>query len=720
MPGSSKHILNTKAVQFYRTAHLFSSVSHLRYVSEGRKELLAKLNISSIDELFWHVPFRYLDFTKVTSIQSAKIGEEVTLIGEVYNVELKSPRPRLHIVEVTLQDESGIVIISFFKQPWIAEQIKEGMRLVVSGKIGFNYGFKRLSSPFFEVLDSGDEGHTKRIMMLPIHHSTEGLSNAWMRRIISSALDDYTQLRDHLPVEIRARRLLMSYQRALRCIHFPNSYEQAQEARERLAYDEVFQLQLALRLRREHLHEDVIATSHDIDGPHAKALLASLPFELSSDQRAAVDDIYKLMHRDKPMNHMLLGDVGTGKTAVALLALGPVCDSQKQAAMMAPTTVLAEQYAKKMGASLDAAHISWALLTSATPKDEREKILAALKSGALHVLFGTHALIQEDVEFKNLSLAIVDEQHRFGVAQRTALRQKGPGADLLLMSATPIPRTLALSIYGDLSCSYLYKRPVKGAGVSSKVLKKSDRGIAYDAIKEALSKGFQAYIICPLVGTKSSDENLDDEIINAERSENLKAANQEAEFLQKKVFIDYKVGLLTGALSQDEKHQVMQDFENKKIDVLVATTVVEVGVDVPNATVMIIEDAERFGLAQLHQLRGRVGRGKNPGQVFFLADSRSGNASARLSALEQTSDGFKLAELDLIQRKEGDLMGTRQSGDPQLKLVDFAKDKELIAQAHFDALDILQKDPKLVLAKHRGLRLRIAHRFKQVFTEVVG
>lgn len=712
---------NTSAVRFQRTADLSGHVTQARYVKGAREELMARLGITTIKDLLLHTPFRYLDFTQVTPLGEARIGQEVTIIGTVDKVEVKTPRPRMTIVEVSVVDNTGVLIATFFKQPWIAQQILEGMRVVFSGKIGFSYGFKRMNSPFYEVLSQENEaGDDARVKMLPIHHVTEGLSTSWMRRIIASALVDYADVCDFLPATLRSYRELMPYSRALRTIHFPQSFEEAREARRRLAYDEVLLLQLALVARRDASLAGLVPTAHVVDGPYLKKIQDALPFKLTHDQAQAVRDTLKEMAQERSMNRLILGDVGTGKTAVATVVLGAVADTQTQAALMAPTGVLAQQYALKIGPILDEVGISWALLTGATPAKERQEILAGLASGKITCAFGTHALIEDDVTFKALSLVIIDEQHRFGVEQRTKLRSKGPGADLMVMTATPIPRTLALTIYGDLTSSYLRERPVKGAGIKTEVLKKTDRGVAYDAIKQALKKGHQAYVICPLVGKPPAEDQDDEALINEGDPSDMKAAVQEAKFLSEKVFPDATVDLLTGRMSAAEKDEVMERFRAGKIQVLVATTVVEVGVDVPNATVMMIEDAERFGLSQLHQLRGRVGRGAHSGQVFLVADSRSKNAAERLAALEKTSDGFKLAEYDLMMRREGEIMGKRQHGDVSLKLVDVVEDQELIEHAHDDALDLIAQDPHLEATQNMPLKIELFDRYGDVFTEAAG
>jgi len=440
-----------------------------------------------------------------------------------------------------------------------------------------------------------------------------------------------------------------------------------------------------------------------------------------------VAEILADMAGPRPMSRLLLGDVGTGKTAVATLILGAVADTGTQAAVMAPTGVLAAQYAEKCGPLLDAAGISWALLTGATPARERAAILERLACGETCVLFGTHALLTHDVAFKRLSLAVIDEQQRFGVEQRHALREKGRGADLLVMTATPIPRTLALSIYGDLERSYLRERPVKGAGVSTVVIPKRDRGDAFEAIRRALDEGRQAYVVCPLVGTR--EETGDDGLACDRAAQGLaegedpsdpQAAQRVVETLRNRDFKNYTVDLLTGRMRPDEKARVMGAFRRGETQLLVSTTVVEVGVDVPNATVMLIEDGERFGLAQLHQLRGRVGRGKHPGTVYIASDAKTPSSKARMKALERTSDGFELAEEDLRLRREGDILGRRQSGDALLRFVDLASDADLIEAALQDVRAAMQDDPLLERPEHRPVRAEVIRRYGDVFKEVGG
>jgi ATP-dependent DNA helicase RecG len=483
-------------------------------------------------------------------------------------------------------------------------------------------------------------------------------------------------------------RALLPLAEALRVIHFPSTMQDAATARERLAYEELLALQIAMAMRRHRLVDERTGHAHVTDGPCLARLGRALPFELTDDQKAAVADILKDMEGPRPMNRMLLGDVGTGKTAVAAHALAVCADSATQAAMMAPTEVLAQQYARAIGPLLDAAGVTWALLTGSTKAAERKRIGAGLADGSLRVAFGTHALIQEGVAYEHLTLAIVDEQHRFGVSQRLALRAKGEGVDLLVMTATPIPRSLALTLYGDLETTYLRVRPGNRPAdhVRTRVLPATGRAEAYQAVRDAVTRGERAYVVCALVDESDATQ--------------AKAATAEARRLQRQIFPDLSVDLLTGQMPAADKHAAMERFRAGKTDVLVATTVIEVGIDVPEATVMVVEDADRFGLAQLHQLRGRIGRGEKPGEILLVADPRTKEGVARLEAVERTSDGFELAEYDLRLRGEGEVLGERQSGLPGLRLASLLTDQALLDAARSDARSLIASDPALERPEH--------------------
>ena len=719
--------LPSASARLARAGILDQDVARLKYVNGTREEALHRLRVRRVGDLLLHIPRRYLDFTRAYKIEHVPLGAVCTVVATVDKVQERRPRPRMVVTQVFLADETGILQVAFFKQPWLSRQIKPGMRLAVMGKVEFAYGFKQMASPHFEVLDDASAAGS----ILPVHPSTEGLSPAWMRRIASVALEAANCLPDPVPARIRAEAGLMGLSRALRTIHFPRTLAEVPLARRRLAYDELLYLQLALRLRNDANLLDVAAVAH-VAGAHVDAMRAALPFALTAEQDAAASEILADMARpDRVMNRLLLGDVGTGKTAVACMAVASVADTGTQAAIMAPTGVLAAQYASGAGPLLESAGLTWALLTGATPAAERAGILERLASGELQVLIGTHAVLSEDVRFARLSLAVIDEQHRFGVGQRSALRAKGPGADLLVMSATPIPRTLALSVYGDLDTSIIRHRPVPGAGIATRVLDDANRDIAYGAVREALAQGRQAYIVCPLVAERDDAAELED-VPALERDEEgniatpvpLHAAETEVERVRH-IFPEARVGLLHGRMRDADKTGAIEAFRSGQIDILVSTIVVEVGIDVPNATVMMVENGERFGLATLHQLRGRVGRGSLPGTCFVMSGLKSSSkrrtpALDRLESLERTSDGFELAEMDLRLRHEGEILGLRQSGGVTLRFVDLDADTDLIERAHADAEVLLRYARTLDAVATLPLRHEVIRRYGDVFKEVSG
>lgn len=722
MPPTKGCALPETSPRLQATAVLDEDVSRVKFVSGAREEALRRLGIRTVGDLLRHIPHRYLDFMRAFSIEDAPLGEVCTVTATIDRVSSRRTRSHMSLVEVTLVDDTGALRAVFFKQPWVARDLQSGDRVAVMGKVEFSHGFKEMASPHYEKLDRAAAG-----IILPVHPVGEGLSTAWMRRIVSSALEAASGVLDPVPSELRARRRLMSLAAALRAIHFPRSFGERDLARRRLAFDELLLLQLALRLRNDANLVDVVPVAHVVGGPCAEALSRALPFTLSDEQQACVEQILSDMaDGGRVMNRLLLGDVGTGKTAVACFALAAAADTGTQAAVMAPTGVLARQYAVKAGPLLDAAGISWTLITGSTPPAERERATRELAAGGITVAFGTQALLSDDVRFDRLSIVVIDEQHRFGVGQRNALRAKGPGADLLVMTATPIPRTLALSVYGDLDRSIIRNRPVKGAGVTTRVLTEGSRDIAAGALRDAVAAGRQAYVICPLVEAGDSPADFDgawDGEGEGAAAGGLRDVATEAERVGR-LLPGARVGVLHGRMRAADKDRVTDEFRSGDLDVLISTTVVEVGVDVPNATVMVIENGERFGLATLHQLRGRVGRGSEPGCCFVMTRTgSSGRATAarrRLEALERTEDGFALSEMDLRLRHEGEILGFRQSGGVSLRYVDLDQDVDVIEAAHEEARDLLRRSRDLGAAGLLPLRHEVVARYGNVFKEVSG
>lgn len=701
------------------TLALDALVTSVRLVSPKRAQALGKLGISTVRDLVSNYPRRYIDMSHVATIADSRIGETCTIKARVHEVKVKRPKPRVVLAEVTIVDDTGTLIVTAFNQPWLADQLKKGAAVAVSGEVAFNYGYKRMTNPYIEQLEgTGEDFHG---MIVPVHPLTAAIKAGMMRRLVGNALDEVTGLIDPMPLQLRAKYRLMSRNSALSCIHFPRTMQEQREARRRLAYEEVLLLQLMLMQEGARRSEGREAVAHVTDGPAVHALANAVPFTLTGEQLQARDEILERMAAPRTANHMLLGDVGTGKTIVAAFACAAAADTGSQALFMAPTEILARQHAASLGPLLNAAGVTWDILTGATSADEREGILARAASGECSVLFGTHALLEDDVVLDNCTLVVIDEQQRFGVDQRAALMAKGACPDALFLTATPIPRTLALALFGNLSLSYIKERPRSAPPRTTYLHTLSSKGAAYDAALAALGRGEQVYVVCPLVGEKASDPEEgkrgaareEEEAYEFERiaiedesdmtGANAAAAEAEAAFLQSKVFVDYEVGLVHGKLPAAEKQEVMNRFRAGEIGVLVATTVIEVGVDVPNATVMIVEDADRFGLSQLHQLRGRVGRGDIPGEVHLVSGTKSEKALERLQAMQRTEDGFELASYDLSLRREGDILGNRQHGASLLKLVNVVRDGRLIGAAHADAEAILDEDPNLESAQYKAL-----------------
>ena len=685
------------------------------------------MGIQSVRDMLRHYPRRYIDMSALATIADAVIGKPATIVAQVHEVKLKHPKPKFDLVEVTLVDGTSTLIATFFRQAWLAKTLSPGMRVSVAGVVEFNYGFKRMTMPFLDRLDEGDSVDFGRIVA--VHAASEKLPAGQIRRLILNALSATAGEHDPLPLKLRSRYRLMSRTNAARAIHFPRSNEELRQARRRLVYEEVLMLELYLMREQKERVSGKPACAHMPGGPCFDRLFAALPFEPTDDQLCAIEDIGCDMAAQRPMDRMVLGDVGTGKTIVAAFALAIVADSGTQALMMGPTEVLAQQYASSLGPLLDQSGVSWGLLCASTPREERQRLLALLASGDLCVLFGTHALLESDVVCKSCTLVVIDEEQRFGVGQRDALRAKGLNPDYLSLTATPIPRSLALALYGATALSYVRQKPGGGAAPpTTSVVGFRQRGVAYDVALEACRRGEQAYVVCPLVGKRRPQEAVRPSHFRGGHSEpfegqelesyidsdydmlddNPKAAEAEAAFLQAKTFSEYTVGLLHGRMKSAEKREVMERFRAGDIDVLVSTTVIEVGVDVANATVMIVEDADRFGLAQLHQLRGRIGRGEKPGQAFLVASSSDAEAMERLSAMERTEDGFELAEFDLSFRREGDILGNRQHGASSLKLVNIVRDRAVVEAAHADALKIVSDDPGIAPEELTVLRHELA------------
>ena len=685
-----------------RPASWEAPIEELTGVGPRLAAVLHSLDIRTIADLLRHYPHRYLDLGTVKRIGSIKEGDEVTVVGEVRDAQIRTARRgRLNILTVTIFDGTGYLDAVWFNQNFIAERLKQGTRVAFSGKTAWRSSRLQMNGPFYDVLeaDAVESGpNTGRI--IPIHPVTARLSTARLRKLIERAVTDFADtLPEILPEGLRRRYKLPGLARAVRDIHFPPDRESLKAARRRLVFDELFVLQVGLVAKKRWIESEARGISHRIDRSLLEPFYRALPWRLTADQTKALGDIKRDLESDRPMNRLLLGEVGSGKTVVATAAMLMVVEGGRQAALMAPTEVLAEQHFLKLREQLAALGLNVALVLGGRTAAAREAGAAAA-SGEADVVIGTHSLIQEHIDFARLGLVIIDEQHRFGVRQRLDLRSKGDDPDLLVMTATPIPRTMALTVYGDLDVSAIRGRPGDRAvadHIKTLHVPEAKRARAYELIRREVAAGHRAYIVCPLVDDSDKLE--------------AKSVLREAEHIRTEVFLDLRVGLLHGRMSSNEKEAVMSAFRAGDLDVLVATTVIEVGIDVPEATVMMIEHAERFGLSQLHQLRGRVGRGEWPSHCLLFADLKTDDARARIEAVTSISDGFELAETDLEIRGEGQLFGERQSGLPDLKLAKLTKHLNVLEVARREAFALLDNDPKLSRTEHTDLREELRRRF---------
>lgn len=675
-----------------RPIALNASLTVLSGVGPKNAAMLARLGLRTLGDMLYHFPRRYEDYTALKPIRDLRYGEQVTVIGTVSFTEARKTRDgKTHIFEVVIHDGTGGLRLTFFNQPWLINRIKQGDAISVSGKVDQYLGRLVMNSPEWEPVEM-ENLVTNRIV--PVYPLTQNVTQKWMRRLMYQVVTYWApKLIDHLPEDIRRAADLVDLGTALLHIHWPETQEQIRRARERLAFDEIFLLQLGV-LRQRRQWQDAPGRVFEADPAWLAARLQALPFALTAAQQRALEAILQDLRSGKPMNRLLQGDVGSGKTILAALVAALVAHHGAQSAIMAPTSILAEQHYHTFlrlltgeGGELPPEQIR--LLTGDTPEREKEEIRQGLESGDIKIVLGTHALIEEPVVFADLQFIVVDEQHRFGVEQRAALRAKGVHPHRLVMTATPIPRSLALTLYGDLDLTVLDELPPGRQPVPTYLLRPVERERAYSLIRSQVEAGHQAYIIYPLV---EESENSD-----------LLAATQERERLQKEVFPDLRVGLLHGRMRPAEKEEVMRAFRDRRYDILVATTVVEVGVDVPNATVMLIEGANRFGLAQLHQLRGRVGRGAAQSYCLLIPEHENAVENERLQAMVETNDGFVLAERDLQQRGPGEFLGVRQAGfTSSLKMASLS-DVHLIEKARQQALALAARDPDLQAPEHRLL-----------------
>ena len=641
----------------------------IKGIGPGREKQLHKLGITNITSLLTYFPRTYEDRRTIYRIGDLKSGMTGGVVGNVIAVQEKRPRPRLSILEVVIADGTGPLKIVLFNQGYKKNFYKKGQRLYAYGKAEFQYGSMQMNTPQIENL--GDGGEPDR-GIVPIYALADGVSQFVVRSSVRNWFAANHELPEILPKEVREAHHYMSRYDAFKMMHFPDSSERYEEARHQLAYEELFVMQsgLALLRNKEQCHR---GPKMGPNGVLMSQCIENLPFSLTGDQQRALEDIRIDMEDERPMQRLLQGDVGSGKTVVATLSLLKAIENGYQGALMAPTEILAAQHYEGITEVCGNLGITIELLTGSTTKKEKERIYEGLADGSIHMIIGTHALIQEGVNFHNLGLVIIDEQHRFGVEQRARLQQKGTYPHVLIMTATPIPRTMTLSVYGDLAVSLIKEMPPGRKPVKTYVVDSSYKDRLRAFFGKEMAEGRQVYVVCPLV---EESEKLD-----------LQAAEELYLELKEYFFKAYEVGLVHGRMKPSEKDEVMNAFHKGDISLLVSTTVIEVGVNVPNATIMCIEGAERFGLSQLHQLRGRVGRGSHQSYCILVSDSKNDVSQERLKLMEQTQDGFELAEQDLLLRGSGQLFGLAQSGLPDLRVANIIKDIEILVEARKDVLD---------------------------------
>jgi len=748
-----------------------SPISEARGISPNYLKKLNKLGVKTVRDLLYHIPHRYEDFSHLVKIGDLAVGgEPATVQGKIVDIKnVRSWKKRMFITEALVEDDTGGIKAVWFNQPYLVKNLRKGMLVNLSGKISLSKKSLAMIGPAYEIVGQSVVSRRSSVVsfkhtagLIPVYPVTGGLTSRALRFFIKPLLRFTYQIPDILPYEIKKKQKLLDLKTALWQIHFPKTMEMAREAKRRLAFEEMFLWQLTgLAARKKLKKAKAPAVRVDID--LAKRFVSSLPFKLTDSQRVSAWQILKDLEKDEPMNRLLQGDVGSGKTVVAALAALMAVKSGGQAAFMAPTEILAQQHFRTLCKVLAPFEVAVGLLTASQSLKSvsgeitdvsKKNLISETASGLIEIIVGTHALIQKSVSFKNLFLAVIDEQHRFGVEQRASLsarinadinadkrgyigenqrdnrRESARIPHLLSMTATPIPRTLALTVYGDLDISLIKELPPGRQRIITEIVSPSARKKTYEFIRRQIKEGRQAFVICPRIEILSTDDRLPSIEIGSRNNEikaewptadgrwqnraDVKAVKEEYEKLKKEIFPDLNVGMLHGRLPGREKEKTMNRFANGEIDILVSTSVIEVGIDVPNATIMVVEGAERFGLAQLHQFRGRVGRGTHQSHCFLFTGSASRLANERLKALQKCENGFELAEKDLQLRGPGDFYGIRQSGLPDLVMSSLA-DVFLVEAARHEAQKILDEDPEL--KKHPLLGARISEFKKAIHFE---
>lgn len=668
-------------------------VTKMKGVGPKMAEKLARLGISTVGDLLGLYPRRYQDWTKIVPMDELSYDEEAAVYGEVADVREARPRPRMSILTVLITDGRGAVNLVYFNQPWKREEFTRGMHVLAYGRVEYNFRKIQMQNADTVAAEPEELSHFSRLV--PVYPLTEGIKLGRLQELIRRALSETEGLEENLPAGMIRREGLMGRREAVKAIHFPRDWNAQKAARKRLAFEELFFMQAGIFLLRKKREAGMTGIKCAPSGALVAVAVKNLPFTLTADQQKAFSDIEDDMEGLVPMQRLVQGDVGSGKTAVAALAIAKMTENGYQSALMAPTEVLAQQHFQTLSSFYKGLPIRPALLTGTTRAAERRALLDALRAGEVDVLIGTHALIEEDVEFARLGLVITDEQHRFGVRQREALETKGETPHALIMTATPIPRTMALSVYGDLDVSSIRgmppgRHPVKTYAVGRDMLPR-----VYRFMAKEMDAGRQVYVVCPLVAESEKQD--------------LAAAEKVWKEMKDTVFPSYSCGMVHGRMKEKDKQQVMDDFRAGRIQLLVATSVIEVGVNVPNAVIMFVYGADRFGLSQLHQLRGRVGRGSAQSYCILYTNSRNETARLRMRLMTQIQDGFLLSEKDLLLRGSGEFFGYHQHGMPDLRAADILRDLPLLERARAEA--------RQAVAAGLDCREELARRFGGKFFE---
>jgi ATP-dependent DNA helicase RecG len=697
---------------------LSTSVQFLKGVGPKRAAQLEAAGLATVEDVLYHLPFRYEDRRQLKKISQAVFGQEESFSGRLVLLQNRfNPRRRSQMLTAVLRDESGMIDLLWYRAPsYLANGLAQGQNLLVHGKVEQGaQGRLRIVHPDFEVLEPGEESDHARI--LPVYLRPGGMPMSFMRKLAAQALDQYQHyLPSGLPGSIANRLQLASIPEALRQLHLPSLdgsvaalNDASSPAHRSVIFEELFYMQLGLGLRKYSRTQSRAQPVAVTDGALVKRMRELLPFKLTGAQQRVFNEIVTDMAGAQPMQRLVQGDVGSGKTMVAWLASLRTIEQGYQALWMAPTEILAEQHFRGLSGYAEALGVSAALVTAHTPAKQRKELLPRIESGEVQFVVGTHAVIQEDIHAPRMGLGVIDEQHRFGVAQRLSLRQLVAGKEslsstnqephMLLLSATPIPRSLAMVLYGDMEVSFVDEMPPGRKPVHTRVFNERERKQVYTVVLNELKKGHQAFVVLPLVEP-------------SEQLQQVKDATQMADKMRQTLFKDFGVGLVHGRMKGDERDRTMREFRDGNLGILVATTVIEVGIDIPNATVMVIEHAERFGLSQLHQLRGRVGRGQAPGYCLLVNRGTASTVAAeRLRVMAKEHDGFRIAEADLKLRGPGELLGTRQSGLADFRLASLTRDTQLLIAARQEALAWLEKDPQLKSKESAGMREILKHRW---------